>query len=101
MGGGSWVDRGGWDAEAVGSLALGMSRSLSESLDESEGGGRAGADLRRVGAEVEADVLGFEAGRGGLKAGGARFLGTVGCGGMTLRMVTAVGDVERSRRLNV
>lgn len=78
MGGGSCVDGGSWDAEAVGSLAFGMSRSLSELLDDNEGGGRAGADLRRVGAEVEADGLGFDAGRGGLKAGGARFLGMVG-----------------------
>ena len=78
MGGGSCVDRGSWDAESVGSLASGMSRSLSELLEENEGGGRAGADLRRVGAEVEAGGLGLDAGRGGLKVGGARFLGMVG-----------------------
>lgn len=63
----------------MGSLASGMSRSASELLDKDGGGGPAGADLRRVGAEVELEVEGldFEAGRGGLNAGGARFLGTV------------------------
>lgn len=80
MGGGSCVDKGSWVAEAVGSLVSGRLRSLSELLDEEGGGGRAGADLRRVGAEVEVELegLAFEAGRGGLKVGGARFLGTVG-----------------------
>ena len=45
-----------------------------------------GADLRRAGVEAvgfEAAV-GLDAGRGGLKAGGARFLGAVVWGGMAI-----------------
>lgn len=91
MGGGSCVETASWEAEATGSLASGISRSLSELLEENEGSGRAGADLRRTGADMEAEGLDFDAGPGALKAGGARFLGMVGLGGIALRP----GDVER------